>query len=108
MASNQKKGKQGGTPEQHAEAGRQSHKNDANKQSGSGSGSRSGSSAGSGSRSGAQEENLEMGRQGKSEGNKQSGSGSGSRSGSSTGVRGGTPEQHAAAGRQSHKNDAKK
>jgi hypothetical protein len=29
------KGVQGGTPEQHAEAGRQSHKNDGNKQSGS-------------------------------------------------------------------------
>ncbi|MBD8530178.1 MULTISPECIES: hypothetical protein [unclassified Massilia] len=105
MASNQKKGKQGGTPEQHAEAGRQSHKNDANKQSGSGSGSRSGSSGSSASRSGAQEENLELGRQG---GNKQSGAGAGSRSGSGGGTRGGTPEQHAAAGRQSHKNDAKK
>ncbi|MEN3275325.1 MAG: hypothetical protein V7631_1115, partial [Massilia sp.] len=28
-----------------------------------------------------------------------------SRSGGSSGMRGGTPEQHAAAGRQSHKND---
>jgi hypothetical protein len=46
MASNQKR-TQGGTPEQHAEAGRQSHKNDGNKQSaGSGSGSRSGGSRG--------------------------------------------------------------
>ena len=34
-------GKQGGTHEQHVEAGRQSHKNDGNKQSGSG-GSKSG------------------------------------------------------------------
>ncbi|MFC5460906.1 hypothetical protein [Massilia niabensis] len=79
MASNQKR-TQGGTPEQHAEAGRQSHKNDGNKQSGSG--SRSGSESG---------------------GSKQSGSGS--RSGSGGGTRGGTPEQHAEAGRQSHKND---
>jgi hypothetical protein len=38
------KSTRGGTPEQHAEAGRQSHKNDGNKQSASGSGSRSGSS----------------------------------------------------------------
>ncbi|MGJ9416772.1 hypothetical protein ACHAC9_03245 [Massilia sp. CMS3.1] len=88
MAPNQKKGTQGGTPEQHADAGRQSHKNDANKQFGSG----------AGSRSGAQEDTLAEGRQGKREGNKQSVSG----------TRGGTPEQHAAAGRQSHKNDAKK
>ena len=38
------KGVQGGTPEQHAEAGRQSHKNDGSRQS-SGGGSKSGSSA---------------------------------------------------------------
>jgi hypothetical protein len=37
------KSTRGGTPEQHAEAGRQSHKNDGNKQSASSSGSRSGS-----------------------------------------------------------------
>jgi len=47
----------------------------------------------------------------KNDGNQQSGSSSGSRSsgsgnqGSSGGTRGGTPEQHAEAGRQSHKND---
>ncbi|MFP5391366.1 MAG: hypothetical protein ACLGI6_07465 [Gammaproteobacteria bacterium] len=63
MASNNKSGKgtQGGTPEQHAEAGRQSHKNDGNKQSGSGSGSRSGS--GSGTRGGTPEQHAEAGRQ---------------------------------------------
>ncbi|MDN4039181.1 hypothetical protein [Massilia sp. YIM B02443] len=85
MASNQNKaprpGNQGGTHEQHVQAGRQSHKNDASRQSDSlsnqQSGSRSGQSQQSGSRSGA-------------------------------GVQGGTPEQHAAAGRQSHKNDKKR
>jgi hypothetical protein len=95
MASNQNKsaprpGNQGGTHEQHVQAGRQSHKNDASRQSDSlsnqQSGSRSGQSqqSGSGSRSGQSQQ-------------------SGSRSGA--GVQGGTPEQHAAAGRQSHKND---
>lgn len=85
MASNQNKasrpGNQGGSHEQHVQAGRQSHKNDASRQSDSPSnqqsGSRSGQSQQSGSRSGA-------------------------------GVQGGTPEQHAAAGRQSHKNDKKR
>ena len=51
----------------------------------------------------------------KNDGNQQSESGSGSRSGGgnqggnggSGGTRGGTPEQHAEAGRQSHKNDRK-
>jgi len=96
MASNQRNsaarpGNQGGTHEQHVQAGRQSHKNDASRQSDSlsnqQSGSRSGQSEQSGSRS---ESNLQ----------------SGSRSGA--GVQGGTPEQHAAAGRQSHKNDKKR
>lgn len=41
-----KSGSQGGTHEQHVEAGRQSHKNDGNKQSGAG-GSSSGSPSGS-------------------------------------------------------------
>jgi len=85
MTSNQNKasrpGNQGGSHQQHVEAGRQSHKNDASRQSDSlsnqQSGSGSGGSAQSGSRSGA-------------------------------GVQGGTPEQHAAAGRQSHKNDKKR
>jgi len=96
MASNQRNsaarpGNQGGSHEQHVQAGRQSHKNDASRQSDSlsnqQSGSRSGQSEQSGSRS---ESNLQ----------------SGSRSGA--GVQGGTPEQHAAAGRQSHKNDKKR
>jgi len=101
MASNQNKaprpGNQGGSHEQHVQAGRQSHKNDAGRQSDS----LSNQQSGSGSRSGQSQ---------------QSGSGSGSRSGQSqqsgsrsgAGVQGGTPEQHAAAGRQSHKNDKKR
>jgi hypothetical protein len=59
MASKQgSKGTQGGSSAQHAEAGRQSHKNDGNKQSGSGSGSRSG-----GTRGGTPEQHAEAGRQ---------------------------------------------
>jgi hypothetical protein len=91
MSANQKGGSkqsvrqdgvQGGTPEQHAEAGRQSHKNDASRQSG-GAGSGGPATGGaSGGRSGS--------------------------SGSASGTRGGTPEQHTEAGRQSHKNDGKK
>lgn len=89
MNSNQKSGNkqsgvQGGTPEQHAEAGRQSHKNDANRQSGTAGNASGGSNAGGAS------------------GGRSASSGSGS------GTRGGTPEQHAEAGRQSHKNDGKK
>jgi hypothetical protein len=68
MASNKqaRPGNQGGTPEQHAKAGSQSHKNDGNKQSGpAGSGSKS---AGSGSKSGGTrggtpEQHAEAGRQ---------------------------------------------
>ncbi|TFW33004.1 hypothetical protein [Massilia horti] len=59
MTSNSK-GNQGGTHEQHVEAGRQSHKNDGNKQSGH-SGS-SGSSSG-GMRGGTREQHAEAGRQ---------------------------------------------
>jgi hypothetical protein len=49
----------------------------------------------------------------KNDGNRQSGSqgssgGGGGNQGSSGGTRGGTPEQHAQAGRQSHKNDDKR
>ena len=58
MAANKKSGTQGGTPEQHAKAGSQSHKNDGNKQSGSGSGSKSG-----GTRGGTPEQHAEAGRQ---------------------------------------------
>ena len=113
MASNQNKGTQGGTPEQHAAAGRQSHKNDANKQSVSGSGSRSGSTAGSGAgtRGGTPEQHAAAGRQShKNDGNKQSGSGSGSRSGSSSGnsMRSDASEQNLELGRQSSKGSKSK
>ena len=95
MNSNQKSGNkqpgtQGGTPEQHAEAGRQSHKNDANRQSGD-----LGSAAGTRADPGGSG-------MGEASGGRSVSSGSGS------GTRGGTPEQHAEAGRQSHKNDGKK
>ena len=79
-------GTQGGTHEQHVEAGRQSHKNDGDKQSGQ-----------SGSQ-GSQQSGQQSG-QSRSGGSEQSGSGAGSR--------GGTHEQHVEAGRQSHKNDDK-
>jgi hypothetical protein len=61
MAStkNSRSGTQGGTREQHAKAGQQSHKNDGNKQSGSaGSSSRS-----SGTRGGTPEQHAAAGRQ---------------------------------------------
>ncbi|MTV36697.1 KGG domain-containing protein [Duganella radicis] len=70
------------TSEEARRAGSMSHKNDGNQQSGSSSGSSKQSGGGSGSRGG-----------------------SGNNAGSSGGTRGGTPEQHAEAGRQSHKND---
>ncbi len=113
MASNQNKGTQGGTPEQHAAAGRQSHKNDANKQSGSGSGSRSGPTAGSGAgtRGGTPEQHAAAGRQShKNDGNKQSGSGSGSRSGASSGnsMRSDASDQNLELGRQSSKGSKSK
>ena len=76
------KGTQGGTPEQHAEAGRQSHKNDANRN-----------------------DNSQGSRQSGNQGSQ--GSGNQGSQGSGSGMRGGTPEQHAEAGRQSHKNDKK-
>ena len=50
-------GTRGGTPEQHSEAGRQSHKNDGNQQSGSGTG-------GSGNtRGGTSEQHAKAGQQ---------------------------------------------
>jgi hypothetical protein len=68
MNSNQKSGQgnkqsgtQGGSHEQHVEAGRQSHKNDSNKQS-SGSSSNKQSSTG-GTRGGTPEQHAEAGRQ---------------------------------------------
>lgn len=84
-------GVQGGTPEQHAQAGRQSHKNDANRQSGdAGAGFTSGTTAGGGSSMG------------------EANGGPSASSGSVSATRGATPEKHAEAGRQSHKNDGKK
>jgi hypothetical protein len=68
------------TSEEARRAGSMSHKNDGNAQSQRGGSQQSGSGSGSG------------------------GSSSG---GSSGGTRGGTPEQHARAGSQSHKNDKK-
>jgi hypothetical protein len=77
----------GGSSEQHAEAGRQSHKND-EKAGGNGGGTRGGSP----------EQHAEAGRQShKNDGEKGGGNGGG--------TRGGSPEQHAKAGRESHKND---
>lgn len=108
MASNQKSsdnnkqsgGVQGGTPEQHAEAGRQSHKNDGN------SGSKQSGSQGSGSKQSASQGSSSKQSDSQGAGSKQSGAqGSGGSTGG--GTRGGTPEQHAEAGRQSHKNDKK-
>jgi hypothetical protein len=98
MASNQPKsaarpGNQGGTHEQHVQAGRQSHKNDASRQSDAPSNQQSGSRAGQSEQSGSGSRSGESVQ-------------SGSRPGA--GVQGGTPEQHAAAGRQSHKNDKKR
>ncbi|MES2934482.1 MAG: hypothetical protein V4805_13460 [Pseudomonadota bacterium] len=81
----------GGTHEQHVEAGRQSHKNDP---------------AGSKQSGGKGSKNMPEDSDDQDVGGRQSGSGA-SRSGSSGGTRGGTPEQHAEAGRQSHKNDDK-
>lgn len=98
-ATNRSAGKQGGTPEQHAEAGRQSHKSRTSQGTGSGR-STSGSDTASGNRQ------SESGGKGASGG--QSGSKSGSTDNASEsrsgGIQGGTHEQHVEAGRQSHKN----
>lgn len=58
MAANKKSGSgtQGGNHEQHVKAGQQSHKNDGNKQSGSGSSS-------GGTRGGSSQQHAEAGRQ---------------------------------------------
>lgn len=77
------------TSEEARRAGALSHKNDGNRQSASGGNSQSGNRGNSQSGNG---------------GNSQSGNRSGGNQGG-RGVQGGTPEQHAAAGRQSHKND---
>ena len=55
-------GTQGGTPEQHAEAGRQSHKNSDSK-GGSASSGASKSGSGSGTQCGTPEQHAEAGRQ---------------------------------------------
>ncbi len=69
------------TSEEARRAGSMSHKNDGNRQSGNqGSGGNQASQGGQG----------------------------GNQAGQGGGVRGGTPEQHAQAGRQSHKNDDKR
>jgi hypothetical protein len=73
------------TSEEARRAGSMSHKNDSNRQSGS---------SGSGSSSEDEEEDR--------------GGSKGSRQSSGGGTRGGTSEQHAEAGRQSHKNDDKR
>jgi hypothetical protein len=73
------------TSEEARRAGSMSHKNDGNQQSGDSGGSRGGNNAGGG-----------QGNQGSQGGQGKQGS---------SGTRGGTPEQHAEAGRQSHKND---
>jgi hypothetical protein len=73
------------TSEEARRAGSMSHKNDGNQQSGDSGGSRGGNNAGGG-----------QGNQGNQGGQGKQGS---------SGTRGGTPEQHAEAGRQSHKND---
>ena len=89
------------TSEEAREAGRMSHQNDGNRQSG-GQGQAGGAAGGSGSSGGGQGGNQQSGSGGRAS---ESGSGSGGNQGSSGGVQGGTPEQHAEAGRQSHKND---
>jgi len=76
------------TSEEARKAGSMSHKNDGNRQS---------SSGGSGNRQSGG---------GGNQGNQ--GSQGGNQGGSGGGTRGGTPEQHAEAGRQSHKNDDKR
>lgn len=76
-------------------AGAMSHKNDGNQQSEGG----SGGSGGSRSSGGGNQQS------GGGSGSRGSGSGGGSTGSSGGGTRGGTPEQHAEAGRQSHKND---
>ena len=79
----------GGTPEQHAKAGQQSHKSTS---TGSSSGEHSGTQGGS------HEQHVKAGEQS----HKSTGSGSSS-SGEHSGTQGGTHEQHVKAGEQSHK-----
>lgn len=112
MTSNQNKtpraGNQGGTHEQHVQAGRQSHKNDASRQSDSLSNQQSGNQASGSQQSGNQSNSSQQsGRPSNQsqQSDRQSNQSQQSGARSGAGVQGGTPEQHAAAGRQSHKND---
>lgn len=96
-----KPGVQGGSHEQHVEAGRQSHKNDSgNKQSDN-------KQSDSKQSDHKQSDNKQAG----GAGTKQSGAGNansgntGSKQSTAGGTRAGSPEQHAEAGRHSHKND---
>jgi hypothetical protein len=59
MANTKSGGTQGGSPEQHAKAGSQSHKNDGNSQQSQGSGSQSGKST----RGGTPEQHAKAGSQ---------------------------------------------
>ena len=79
----------GGTPEQHAKAGQQSHKSTS---TGSSSGEHSGTQGGS------HEQHVKAGEQ------SHKSTGSGSSSGEHSGTQGGSHEQHVKAGEQSHKN----
>jgi hypothetical protein len=126
---NSRPGKQGGTHEQHVQAGQQSHKNSGSQQSAASDnmlnlGNLNQGSQSGGVQGGSHEQHVRAGQQSHknsgsqqsasrsdsrqqspSQGSQQSASGSNQQSQSpSSGTRGGTPEQHAAAGRQSHKN----
>lgn len=111
MTSNQNKspraGNQGGTHEQHVQAGRQSHKNDASHQSDSLSNQQSGKQSIGSQQSGRQSNQSQQSgsRSDSQQSDRPSNQSQQSGSRSGAGVQGGTPEQHAAAGRQSHKND---
>ena len=91
-------GKQGGTHEQHVEAGRQSHKN-----SGSQDASEAGNIGSGGGASGNRQSDSGTDTSSKQSASRSSGSDSDSAAGSRSGTQGGTREQHVEAGRQSHK-----
>ena len=80
------------TSEEARRAGSMSHKNDGNNQSGSG-----------GSQQGGRGGNNQSGSGGGQQGGRSENQGGANQA--SRGVQGGTPEQHARAGAQSHKND---
>ncbi|NNG22303.1 KGG domain-containing protein [Telluria aromaticivorans] len=93
------------TSEEARRAGSMSHKNDGNNQSGSGGGQQGGRSENQGG--GSQQSGRGGNNQSSSGGGKQGGRSENQGGGNqaSRGVQGGTPEQHARAGAQSHKND---